>query len=274
MRDLTGERVAVVTGGASGIGRAMAGAFGRRGMRLVLADNDDERLAKAAEELRTDGFEAIGVPTDVRDAAAVDALAAAALEAYGRIDVACNNAGVWTLDAEWETSLDEWRWVIDVNLWGVINGVRTFTPILLDNPDGGWIVNTSSVAGLFPHPFNGPYTATKHAVVGLSKALRHELAMRTDGRVGVTVVCPGNVRTEIIDHLARRPEADKTLPPDVQAMFDATRASVIEGISADEAGEIIANAVDNKQFWALPAASAIGGMAQQDMDELMKAAAE
>ena len=274
MGEMTGDRVAVVTGGASGIGRGMANAFGRRGMRLVLADNDEERLAKATQELRADGLDAIGVPTDVRDPAAVDALAAAALDKFGRIDVACNNAGVWTLDAQWETSLDEWRWVVDVNLWGVINGVRTFTPILIDNPDGGWVVNTASVAGLFPHPFNGPYTATKHAVVGLSKALRHELTIRTEGRVGVTVVCPGNVNTEIIDHLARRPEADKALPADVQAMYDATRASVSEGITADEAGEIIANTVDNKQFWALPAAAAIGGMVSQDMDEIVKAAAD
>ena len=273
MREMNGDRVAVVTGGASGIGRGMANAFGRRGMRLVLADNDEERLAKAAEELRADGLEAIGVPTDVRDPAAVDALAAAALERFGRIDVACNNAGVWTLDAQWETSLDEWRWVVDVNLWGVINGVRSFVPILVDNPEGGWVVNTSSVAGLFPHPFNGPYTATKHAVVGLSKALRHELTFRTEGRVGVTVVCPGRVKTSIIDNLSRRPEANKALPPDVQAMYDATRDSVSEGITADEAGEVIATAVDNKQFWAFPDGSAIGAMIQQDMDEIVNAAA-
>jgi NAD(P)-dependent dehydrogenase (short-subunit alcohol dehydrogenase family) len=274
MREMTGARVAVITGGASGIGRGMANAFAQRGMRLVLADNDEERLAVAVEKLRADGLEAIAVPTDVRDAAAVDALAAAALDAYGRIDIACNNAGVWTLDAQWETSLEEWRWVVDVNLWGVINGVRTFVPILLDNPDGGWVINTSSVAGLFPHPFNGPYTATKHAVVGLSKALRQELAARSEGRVGVTVVCPGRVRTSIIDNLSRRPEADKALPPDVQAMYDATRDSVSSGITADEAGEVIAKAVDNKQFWAFPDGDAIVPMLRQDMEDIVNYATD
>lgn len=273
MGEMTGDRVAVITGGASGIGRGLANAFGRRGMRLVIADNDEERLAAAVDELRRAGLDALAVPTDVRDPAAIEALAAAALEAYGRIDIACNNAGVWTLAAQWETSLDEWRWVVDVNLWGVINGVRTFAPILLDNPDGGWLVNTASVAGLFGQPFNGPYSATKHAVVGLSKALRHELASRSDGRVGVTVVCPGRVRTAIIDNLSRRPEPDQALAPDVQAMYDATRESVMSGITADEAGEIIATAVDGQQFWAFPDGAAVRPMIQQDMDDIVQAAA-
>ena len=159
-------------------------------------------------------------------------------------------------------------------------------PILVDEGEppavGMWAVihaiedrySPSAVAGLFPHPFNGPYTATKHAVVGLSKALRHELAARTDGRVGVTVVCPGRVKTAIIDNLARRPEADKMLAPDVQAMYEATRDSVSAGITADEAGEVIAGAVDNKQFWAFPDGGAIGSMIQLDMDEIVRAAAD
>lgn len=265
---MTSERVAVVTGGASGIGRGMANAFGRRGMRLVLADNDEARLAVAVAELRADGFDAIAVPTDVRDAAAVDALAATALDTYGRIDVVCNNAGVWTLAPQWETSLDEWQWVVDINFWGVVHGIRSFLPRLLENPDGGWLVNTASMAGLFGGPFTGPYTATKHAVVGLSKGLRQELAIRTGGRVGVTVVCPGRVKTSIMSNLDRRPEPDTRLTPDVQAVYSAMHDSVSSGITSDDAGEIVADAVDNKRFWAIPDGVAMTPLLRQEVEEL------
>jgi NAD(P)-dependent dehydrogenase (short-subunit alcohol dehydrogenase family) len=262
-------RVVVVTGGASGIGRGMANAFGRRGMRLVLADVDVDLLDDSVDELRAGGFEAIGVPTDVRQPDAVDALAAAVLKAFGRVDVVCNNAGVWTLETQWETSLDEWRWVVDVNLWGVVHGVRTFVPLLLDNPHGGRIVNTASMGGLFGLPFNGPYTTTKHAVVGLSKGLRQELDARSGGRVGVTVVCPGTVHTPIIDNLNRRPESSTVRAPDVQAMLEATREQVSStGITADEAGEIVAQAVDRGQFWAFPAATPLSPLLAHDVDEL------
>jgi NAD(P)-dependent dehydrogenase (short-subunit alcohol dehydrogenase family) len=176
---------------------------------------------------------------------------------------------VWTLETQWETSLDEWHWVVDVNLWGVVHGVRTFVPILLDNPDGGRIVNTASMGGLFGLPFNGPYTTTKHAVVGLSKGLRQELDARSGGRVGVTVVCPGTVRTPIIDNLDRRPESNADRAPDVTAMLEATREQVsTSGITADEAGEIIADAVDQRRFWAFPAAAALSPLLAHETDEL------
>jgi NAD(P)-dependent dehydrogenase (short-subunit alcohol dehydrogenase family) len=261
--------VAVVTGGASGIGRGMANAFARRGMRLVLADVDLDLLDASVADLRAGGATAIGVPTDVRQASAVDALAGATLKAFGRVDVICNNAGVWTLETQWETSLDEWQWVVDVNLWGVVHGVRTFVPLLLDNPDGGRVVNTASMGGLFGLPFNGPYTTTKHAVVGLSKGLRQELDARCGGRVGVTVVCPGTVRTAIIDNLNRRPEPNADRGPEVRAMLEATREQVTTtGITADEAGEIIADAVDQRRFWAFPAATALSPLLAYETDEL------
>lgn len=261
-------RVAVVTGGASGIGLGMADAFARRGLRLVLADVDNTRLDAAVDELRAAGTEAIGVPTDVRDPAAVEALAKATLEAFGRVDVVCNNAGVWTMDTQWETSLDEWRWVVDVNLLGVVHGIRAFVPLLLDNPEGGRIVNTASMGGLLGLAFSGPYTATKHAVIGLSKGLRQELDARSGGRVGVTVVCPGTVRTAMIDSLERRPDATADRAPDVQALFGAMREQVMAGISSDEAGEVIADAVESGRFWAFPAAAALGPLLHHDADEL------
>lgn len=262
-------RVAVVTGGASGIGRGMANAFARRDFRLVLADVDVSLLGQSVDELRAAGAEAVGVPTDVRDAAAVDALAATAMETFGRVDVACNNAGVWTMETQWETSVDDWKWVVDVNLWGVIHGVRSFVPILLDNPDGGRIVNTASMGGLFGLPFSGPYTTTKHAVVGLSKGLRQELDARSGGRVGVTVVCPGTVRTPIINSPAYRPGSSGDRAPDVQAIYDAMREQVSVGISSDEAGEVIVDAAERGQFWAFPAAAALTPIVRQDGDELI-----
>ncbi|MBV8951295.1 MAG: SDR family NAD(P)-dependent oxidoreductase [Actinobacteria bacterium] len=261
------SRVAVVTGGASGIGRGIANAFARRGMRLVLADIDGDGLSRTVAELRSVGTDAVGVETDVRDPLDVDALAASAIDAFGRVDIACNNAGVWTLGSQWETSLDDWRRVVDVNMWGVVNGIRTFVPLLLENPDGGHIVNTASMAGLFAGPFMGSYVMTKHAVVGLSKGLRQELALRAGDRVGVTVVCPGRVRTAIMDDVDRRSE-QADLAPDVQLMLDLMRHEVTMGITPDEAGEIVADAVARRQFWAFPDGAALLPAVRQDTDEL------
>lgn len=252
----------------------MANAFARRGMRLVLADIDSVRLAGTVAELRTKGTDTIGVLTDVRDPLAVDALAAAALDAFGRVDIACNNAGVFTLDTQWETSLDDWRRVVDVNLWGVVHGIRTFAPLLLDNPNGGRIVNTASMGGLVAGPFMGPYSTTKHALVGLSKGLRQELDARSGGRVGVTVVCPGRVRTPIIENLDRPPESSTAVAPDVRAVLDAMRDQIASGITADEAGEIVADAVERGRFWAFPDGAALVPFLRQDMDELYESVAD
>lgn len=202
-------RVAVVTGAASGIGRGIVGALAAQGMRIVAADLDAARLAVTGVELRRNGAEVIERVTDVRDAAAVQALAAAALEAYGTVHVICNNAGVWTLGYQWETDLADWSWVVDVNLWGVIHGVRTFVPILLRNAEGGHVVNTASLGGIVAGPLTGPYAATKHAIVGLSKSLRAELMM-SGAQVGVSVVCPGKVRTSILNRVNQRPESAAT----------------------------------------------------------------
>jgi NADP-dependent 3-hydroxy acid dehydrogenase YdfG len=178
MDELAG-RVAVISGAASGIGYRIATALAGEGMRLVLADVDAAGLTSARRSLARAGAEVTEVLADVRDAAAVDALAAVAVETFGTVHVVYNNAGVWTLGYQWETSLDDWRWVVDVYLWGVIHGVRTFVPILLANPAGGHVVNTASMGGLLGGPVSGPYVATKHAVVGLSKGLRAELTART-----------------------------------------------------------------------------------------------
>src|SRR4051812_41018285 len=188
------SRVAVITGAASGIGLGMAREFGREGMRIVLSDVSEEHLCNAVTGLQSDGIECFGHLADVRNATAVDALAQAAVDAYGQVNVVCNNAGVAVFGRQWELSQHDWAWAIDICLWGVINGVRTFLPRMLASEEPCHVVNTASMGGLLTAPFVGPYAAAKHAVVGLTKSLRAELG---DTNVGVTLVCPGNVRTNV-----------------------------------------------------------------------------
>src|SRR5580704_11989819 len=152
------DRVAVVTGAASGIGFGLAAAFAAQGMNVVLADIEAAALSDAVATLRATGAEVLGIRTDVTDSAAVQALADTAVERFGAIHVACNNAGVGGGGLSWEAPLDMWEWVLGVNMWGVINGVRAFVPILMQQPDAH-VVNTASVAGLVAGPYMGPYNA-------------------------------------------------------------------------------------------------------------------
>ncbi|MFI6588514.1 SDR family NAD(P)-dependent oxidoreductase [Embleya sp. NPDC050493] len=270
MRERVG-RVGVVTGAAGGIGYGIAQALAGEGMRVVLADRDAERLEAAAATLAADGAEVLAVPTDVRDAAAVQALADAALTGFGRVDVACNNAGVWTLNRQWETELVDWQWVVDVNLWGVVHGVRTFVPLMLAQPEGGHIVNTASMGGLIGGAMTGPYSATKHAIVGLTKGLRAELAGTA---VGVSLLCPGKVRSEMLDRVNARPAADAgdgRPPPAARDVIDAMRRSQAGAMSAREAGEQVAAAIREDRFWVLPGADAHVPLLQAEFDELLGA---
>ncbi|WP_321170759.1 SDR family NAD(P)-dependent oxidoreductase [Embleya scabrispora] len=211
-----------------------------------------------------------------RDAAAVRALADAALAGFGRIDVVCNNAGVWTLNRQWETELADWRWVVDVNLWGVVHGVRTFVPLMLAQPEGGHIVNTASMGGLIGGAMTGPYGATKHAIVGLTKGLRAELAGTA---VGVSLLCPGKVRSEMLDRVDGRPatDADDEAPDDGRAtpsardVLDAMRRSQAGAMSAAEAGEQVAAAIREDRFWVLPGADAHVPLVRAEFDELIGA---
>ena len=198
-------RVAVVTGAASGIGRALAQALAAAGSSVVLADLDGAEAEAVADGIRASGGEAQAATVNVADSASVDQLAVTTLEVFGRVDVLCNNAGVSTFNLLRDQTLDDWRWVVDVNLWGVVHGLQSFVPIMRSQGTPGHIVNTASIAGLLSGvAFIGPYAATKVAVVSMSETLAQELAL-DQTPIGVSVLCPSSVDTRVMESERGRP---------------------------------------------------------------------
>jgi len=202
MQELAGK-TAFVTGGASGIGLALGRAFAEAGMQVMLADIETDALASAVESLRDSGSNVRGVICDVADAASVERAANASFEAFGKIHVVCNNAGVGGGGGIEDISLDAWRWVLDVNLMGVVHGVHAFLPHLRAHGEGGHFVNTASMAGMNSGLGFSAYSASKFAVVNISEGLA--MRLRPLG-IGVTVLCPGFVRTRIWESWRNRPE--------------------------------------------------------------------
>jgi len=252
MREVTG-RVAVVTGAASGIGLALARRFGTAGMKVVLADIEQQPLDDAVAGLVTDGIEAIGVVTDVSKADQVAALRDRTLDAFGAAHVVCNNAGVGSGGPMHEVPLADWEWVLGVNLWGVIHGVRTFVPLLLEQGEGH-IVNTASIAGLTSVPYMGPYNVSKHGVVTLSETLYAEMTM-AGGAVGVSVLCPGWVNTRINEAGRNRPGA---APASAAAeteqgalMREALDSMVKSGLDPAEVADMVLDAVLENRLYVL-----------------------
>jgi NAD(P)-dependent dehydrogenase (short-subunit alcohol dehydrogenase family) len=250
MQELKGK-TAVVTGAGSGMGRAFAERLADAGMNVVLADIEEPRLDDALASVRARGVEAIGVATDVSDAAAVDALRDAALERFSRVNVVCNNAGVADSTVG-GLNLDNWRWVINVNMWGVIHGHRSFLPHLMEHGDGH-IVNTASMAGHFPG--HSAYAASKWAVVALTEGLYHQL--RGEGStVGVSCLCPGWVNTDILNADRNRPEwaAPGALADEgVDERTAMARAWVLDqltsGMAPAQVAELVHDAVVADRFW-------------------------
>jgi NAD(P)-dependent dehydrogenase (short-subunit alcohol dehydrogenase family) len=243
-------RVAVVTGGASGIGFALASAFAAEGMKVVLGDIEAPALDEAVGKLEASGAQVIGVVTDVSDGAQVQALADAAVARFGAIHIACNNAGVGAGGLSWEAPLSTWEWVLGVNLWGVVHGLRAFVPILMQQSQG-YVVNTASIAGLVAGPFMAPYNASKHAVVAISETLHHEMAMMAP-HVKVSVLCPGWVRTRIADSARNRPDESAEDVAGVSVLSELLHTLIDKGMSSDEvAGKVLA-AIRAEQFWILP----------------------
>jgi NAD(P)-dependent dehydrogenase (short-subunit alcohol dehydrogenase family) len=206
------DRVAVVTGGASGIGRAMAERFAAEGMKVVLADIEEGPLAKAESEMKASGATVLAMPTDVSKASDVEALAKKTTDAFGAVHVLCNNAGVGpVMGASWELTEADWQWVLGVNLWGALHGIRVFLPVILKQDSEGHIVNTASMAGLLSAPWGATYGVAKHGIVTLSESLHRELAM-VGAKVKVSVLCPAWVKTQLMDGDRNRPAALQNEP--------------------------------------------------------------
>jgi NAD(P)-dependent dehydrogenase (short-subunit alcohol dehydrogenase family) len=192
------NKVAVITGAASGIGRALAERSASAGMKVVLADVEEEALGRTEKGMRAAGATVLAVRTDVSKPEDVEALARKTLDSFGAVHLLCNNAGVFIAQkATWETTLEDWQWCLGVNLWGVIHGIRTFVPIMLKQNTEGHVVNTASVAGLLSTPYMAIYDASKHAVVTITESLYHELSLR-GSRLKASVLCPGFIRTSIM----------------------------------------------------------------------------
>ncbi len=241
--DLDGK-VAVVTGGASGIGKGIATRLAAEGARVIIADIQRDAMEATAAEIG-----ALGVLTDVSDAQSVADLARAAVEAFGTVHVVCNNAGIGPLAPVADLTLDDWRWMIGVNLWGVIHGVHTFLPILKANREGGHIVNTASMAGLVAGPRLGAYAAAKYGVVGLTEVLAAELT--ADGsRVGASVLCPGTVHTSIGTSSRNRP-ADLPDAGFKDVDIELEDNPRYRWIYPEEAGAVVVRAIKRGDLYAL-----------------------
>ena len=256
MRDVIGGgRVAVVTGGGSGIGRALAEALAAAGSVVVVADLDLTAAEAVADEIRSNRGRADAVTVDVADAASVDELAAGVIGRHGRVDVLCNNAGVSTFNLIEDQTLDDWRWVVSVNMWGVIHGVHSFLPILRRQGTPAHIVNTASIAGLLSGvAFIGPYSATKVAVVSISETLVKEFAIAALP-IGVSVLCPSSVDTRVMESERSRPsslgvehrtEMAETVRLEIRASFTGPT-----GLPPALVAQRVIDAIREDRFWII-----------------------
>jgi NAD(P)-dependent dehydrogenase (short-subunit alcohol dehydrogenase family) len=251
MQDLAGK-VAVITGGASGIGLALAQRLAAERVKLALLDVEAPALAAAERALRDAGADVVAVQTDVGSAASIEAAAGRVRERFGLAHIIVNNAGVsggtgplWTLTER------DWKWTLDVNLWGVVHGIRTWVPPLLASGEEGHVINTASIAGLTSHAWMGPYTATKHAVVAISEVLSKELEL-ADAKIDVSVLCPGFVKTGIARSDRNRPsDGGATTERPSAGLAAAMTALVDNGRPAEAIADAVVDAIRTRRFYIL-----------------------
>ncbi|ADM70831.1 1-deoxy-11-beta-hydroxypentalenate dehydrogenase [Paenibacillus polymyxa E681] len=252
------DKIAVVTGAASGIGRAIADRCINEGMKVVLADIEEEALLRAEKQLKDMGAETLSVVTDISKEADIRALAQKTVQTFGAVHLLFNNAGVdaGTGCLLWENTVADWQWVINVNIWGILFATEIFVPIMLKQKTACHIVNTASIAGLLSGPGNGIYSASKHAVLSLSETLHQELRL-IGSNVGVSVVCPGFVRTQIMDAERNRPtELSKqtglgNLPPERQAINQLARKAVQNGILPEDVANQMFEGIKKGQLYII-----------------------
>jgi len=249
------DKVAVITGGASGLGLAMARRFAREGMKLALGDVEEEPLRRVEQEFRRAGVPVLAIRTDVSRGHDVERLAEKTLATFGAVHVVCNNAGVGPGGVLWENTNADWEWVLGVNVWGVIHGVRVFVPIMLRQNTPCHVVNTASVAGLLSVPGMGIYCVSKHAVVTLSECLYHDLAAR-GAKIGVSLLCPAYVPTGIADSERNRPallhNAPRPRSPEDLERERTMRHAVESGrVSPDDVAQMVFDGIVHDRFYIL-----------------------
>lgn len=247
-------RVAVVTGAASGIGKALCERFAREGMKVVMADIESDSLREAGKQVEALGAEVLTRRTDVSQADELSALAEATLDRFGKVHVVCNNAGVFAGGRTWEAIGADWEWVLGVNVYGVLHGIRAFVPTMLAQNEPAHVVNTCSMAGLINMPFSGAYNVSKHAALSLTETLYHELAT-LDTPVGCSALCPELIRTGIGDSERNRP-AHLKRPEDAgtpeQAMVEqAIRSSIAGGIPPSAMADRVFEGIREDRFYLL-----------------------
>jgi len=272
------DKVAVVTGAASGIGKAIAEKFCQEGMKVVLSDIEKDLLSQTEEELKEVGFDVIGVLTDVSKIDDIRNLAQITLDTFGVVHVLVNNAGVGfageSTTTLWESLPSQWQWVFGVNIWGVIHGIHVFTPILLKQNFDCYIINTCSIAGLIsPQPGAGIYSITKHAVLALSESLQSDLALVTN-KIKVLALCPGFINTKITESERNRPKEFgdiKTTNPELEQTMKNFHQLIANGIAPNIVAEELFRALTGEKFY-IPTDShlLIRGFVKRRMEAIIK----
>ena len=274
MKELS-RRVAVVTGAASGIGLALARRFADDGMKLVLADVEAAPLEQVRAELAAQGSEAIALRTDVRREADLAALADAAYAAYGAVHLLCNNAGVampGVMAPVWTHAHEDWRWVMDVNLVGVLNGLRAFVPRMLEGGDEGHVLNTASVAGLLTGA--NPYNVSKHGVVCITEGLYKDLR-QLGARISASVLCPGVIDTAIMQAQRNRPgdygpaNDDAALPESVRQALAQVQLALKAGYPPEQVAQAAADGIREDRFYIVPAQERLQTMNDLRMHDIL-----